>query len=379
MSLMTYDEARPWAKSIEKAVVTRTMPPFHAAGPIGRYENDLRLTDDQIRVIRDWVDRGARRGDPSDAPSARSFDDTGWKMGEPDLVLSFPAIKADASKQDYRAVLYHDYTFDTDIWLQGIEFAPSQRKYVHHAGIFAVPSEQRSANDVARDVTDEEMDFLLSGTPLVTWLPGAGPFLLKDGQGLRIEEGSRIALQIHLAPYGEAFTEVSRIGFKFVDGVVRENTDQLVTFPVDLVIPPGDPEYELRTKNVFRRDATVHSFQVHMHLRGKSSKVIFHYNDRPSETVFEMPEYNFDWQRYYRLEEPLHVSKGVVAEFVAVWDNSDKNPLNPDPTREIHWGTLTTDEMHTNAVLYSWKRETPLVVKKGIPVSADEATEEDAG
>lgn len=368
MSLTSYEEVRPWAKAIRKAVASKTMPPFHAAGPIGRYENDLRLTEAQIDLIRRWIDSGVRRGDPSDAPRPPEFDDGEWKLGEPDLILEFPPYHVAGEKQDYEIVLYHPDTFDTDMWIQGVEYLPGHRKYVHHAGIFAVPADRPLPEDRIAEATLEENRFLISGATLVTWLPGAGPRIHPEGQALRIPEGSRIALQLHFAPYGESFDEVSRVGFKFADGIIRENCGSLVRWDTKIVIPPGDSHYESRSKSYFRHDGLVHAFQVHMHLRGKSSTAIFHYPDGRSETVFEMPQYDFDWQRYYRLVEPIKVTKNTRVEYIAVWDNSENNPDNPDPTKEVTWGAKTTDEMHTNEIVYSWKREVPLLVEKGVPV-----------
>jgi hypothetical protein len=105
-----------------------------------------------------------------------------------------------------------------------------------------------------------------------------------------------------------------------------------------------------------------------MHLRGKSSKIIFHYPDGRSETVLDVPRFDFNWQRTYRLTTPMQVPKGTEIEYVAEWDNSPKNPLNPDPTAEVIWGGRTTDEMYGGNVHFSVPRLHPIMVEKGIVV-----------
>src|SRR5689334_12987813 len=87
MSLLTYKEARPWARSIKEKVVNRVMPPWHADPHIGDYKNDRRLSDKEIATITAWVDAGAPEGNPKDLPPAPRFTD-GWQIGQPDVVLS---------------------------------------------------------------------------------------------------------------------------------------------------------------------------------------------------------------------------------------------------------------------------------------------------
>src|SRR5436853_3854171 len=120
MSLVTYEDARPWARSILEKVVTREMPPFHASGTVGRYRNDPRLTDQEIAAITKWVNGGAPKGNTKDLPRPRVWN-TGWSHGEPDLVVK-PAkpyvIKA--SQKDQYVFFFFDYTFPEDTWIAGV-------------------------------------------------------------------------------------------------------------------------------------------------------------------------------------------------------------------------------------------------------------------
>src|SRR5215472_10688844 len=93
MSLLTYEEARPWAKSIKQKVAAREMPPWYIDKNVGvrHFKNDVSLTDQEIATIVRWVDGGAAKGNPADMPSPRHFEAAStWTMGQPDLIVQLP-------------------------------------------------------------------------------------------------------------------------------------------------------------------------------------------------------------------------------------------------------------------------------------------------
>ena len=82
MSLVTYDEARPWAKSIRQRVIARQMPPWHIDKNVGvaKFKNDISLSDEQINKVVRWVDAGAPQGDPKDMPPPKQWPgDSDWR------------------------------------------------------------------------------------------------------------------------------------------------------------------------------------------------------------------------------------------------------------------------------------------------------------
>src|SRR4029453_10492089 len=87
MSLLTYKDARPWARSIAAKVADGTMPPWHADPAYGKFSNERRLTAAQKETIAKWVAAGAPEGDPKDVPAAPKYTD-GWRIGPPDAVLA---------------------------------------------------------------------------------------------------------------------------------------------------------------------------------------------------------------------------------------------------------------------------------------------------
>jgi hypothetical protein len=108
-----------------------------------------------------------------------------------------------------------------------------------------------------------------------------------------------------------------------------------------------------------------------MHLRGKSFVIRLYYPDGKDETVFEVPNYNFNWQRFYQLAKPIRVPAGTVAEFIAVYDNSSRNPYNPDPTQFVTFGERTADEMMAGVILYESPDEVlDIQVKNGRRINA---------
>src|SRR5258708_33499233 len=141
MAFDTYAHTRPWARAIREAVLTRRMPPWDADPTVGRFANDLRLTQREIDTLAAWVAGGAKEGRAADAPPPRVFSD-GWNIGTPDLVLEMPA---EFSGLGNEAVQYQHFVvptgFTEDRWIERVEVRPGNRALVHHIGVFLRPPE----------------------------------------------------------------------------------------------------------------------------------------------------------------------------------------------------------------------------------------------
>jgi hypothetical protein len=371
MSLVTYEEVRPWARAIKEKVISHEMPPFHAAGPIGRYDHDPRLTEDEIAMITKWVDGGAAKGDPKDLPAPKTWN-TGWASGQPDLILTVKkAYTLKASKSDQYVFFVFDHVFAEDAWIRGIVTHPGNTKAVHHANTHLVPPNLKAPDD---GYFEGDFDPGARGTIMISgWVPGSNDVMLPEGTAVRIPKGMRFGIQIHYGPNEKELIDQTSLGIYFANGTVRKNLRMLFGDRKDLLIQPGDANYSLTSKKTFDTDAVIRFFHVHMHLRGKSYAFRCTYPDGRVETLFDVPRYDFSWQRSYVLAQPISVPKGTAVEFIGTYDNSAKNKFNPDPTKTIRWGEKTTDEMMQGRIFYeSASEDLNLKVKKGRAVTTAE-------
>ncbi|MCI0524185.1 MAG: cytochrome c [Acidobacteria bacterium] len=374
MSLVTYEESRPWAKAIREKVAGREMPPFHAAGPVGRYLNDPRLTEEEIATITKWVDGGAAKGDSKDMPSPVQWKDD-WKLGEPDLIVKpKQPYKIKASKQDQYVFFVFDYVFPEDTWIRSIVTRPGNLKAVHHANTHVVPP-MLKVPDEGYFVDDFEPS--ARGTIMVAgWAPGVQPVMLADGVAIRLPKGLRLGIQIHYAPAEKETVDQTRVGVYFADGLIRKHMKVMMGDRTDLSIPPNDPNYSLTSTKTFDADSIISFFHVHMHLRGKSYAMKLTYPDGRQEMALEVPRYDFNWQRTYVLNQPVRAPKGTRVDFIGTYDNSPKNRFNPDPRQTVKWGEKTTDEMMQGRIFYESADENLNVrVKKGRAVPSTASAE----
>lgn len=372
MSLLTYEEARPWAKAIKEQVVSRQMPPFHAAGAIGRYQHDPRLTEEEIATVTKWVDAGAPKGNPKDMPAPREWK-TGWASGEPDLILKVKqAYPLKASPQDQYVFFVFDHVFAQDTWIRSIVTRPGNAKVVHHANTHVVPPMLKVP---AEGYFAGDFDPGARGTIMISgWVPGSNDVMLPEGTAVRIPKGMRFGIQIHYGPNEKETIDQTSLGIYLADGVVKKSLRMLMGDRKDLQIPPGDPSYSLISQKTFDTDAVIRFFHVHMHRRGKSYAFRLTYPDGRTETLFDVPRYDFNWQRSYVLNEPVRVPKGTQVAFIGTYDNSTKNKFNPDPTQTVRWGEKTTDEMMQGRIFYeSASEDLNLKVSKGRVVAAESA------
>jgi hypothetical protein len=326
MALMTYKEARPWARSIKEKVLTRDMPPWSPDPKYGEFANDHRLAKNDIDTIVAWVDQGAKEGNIKDLPAAPEFLE-GWNIGKPDVVFYLP--------QEYTVpasgVVEYKYfkvptNFKEDKWIQAAEIRPGVRGVVHHIIVFAQPK--------------NEPQRLIAG-----YAPGEQPAVISKGLARRIPAGSDLIFQVHYTPNGTETKDKSYVGFVFAKEPPK---NEVVTRPVlnaKFVIPAGDPNYQVESTYTFTQDAHIYSLMPHMHLRGKDFIFKLTYPDGTSQVLLSVPKYDFAWQTYYTLKDPVAAPKGTRIDCLAHFDNSEKNKYNPDPKKEVRWGDQTWEEM----------------------------------
>ena len=382
MSLMTYEDARPWAAAMKLAVLTKKMPPWYADSQYGHFSNERKLTPQEIRTLVTWVDGGAQPGNAKDAPPPAKFVD-GWNIGVPDKVIEMPVaynVPAEGTV-DYQYMVIPT-GFTQDMWVRAAEVRPGNRAVVHHViafirtpeskwmrdakpGEFFVPKKQ--PDDAAKDSNKKDQEESANQNPergqqqangprrerrrggdigdlLVGYAPGLQPLELTD-QAKLIKAGSDIIFQLHYTANGTAGTDKTKIGLIFSKEPPKLRNLTIGASNPSFKIPPNDPNYEVKSQVRLEETVTLSNLMPHMHFRGKDFLYQVIYPDGRTETLLSVPKYDFNWQLGYELEKPLVLPKGTRIECTAHFDNSVNNPYNPDPTKEVKWGDQTWEEM----------------------------------
>ncbi len=342
MALRSYDEVRPWAKSIAKAVKNRDMPPWDADPGYGPWANDISLSDEEVDMIVRWVDQGAPRGEGAEPTPVVARRENGWQLGEPDWVFEFDPMEIPADGPDQFKIVPMDTGWKEDKWISGVEVLAGDPEVVHHFILW------RANED------NSNQDAWLAG-----WAAGAGPTQTPTGTARLLPAGRNLLGDFHYHPKGEATVDKTRIGIHFADAnEIKKEFTNLWVLNANFKIPAGDPNYEARASYVFPQDVELMSLTPHMHYRGKDMRYIAHFPDGTKKDLLSVSQYDFNWQTNYDFVDPIKAPAGTEIEVIAHWDNSAENAANPDPTKDIGWGTESTDEMLIGFVDY--------VVKDGV-------------
>ena len=399
MSLISYEDVRPWAKSIKQKVVNRQMPPWLADPHFSdlKFQNDRSLTQKEIDTVVAWADGGAPKGRDADMPPAPQFG-AGWKFGEPDYIVKMPAAyELPAEGQIDYLSFYIPVPFDHDVFVEKIEMKPSNKAVVHHETGWAVtlrddiklvdgkpysldgkPLEKNEVRPKGTSVFESQ-----GMSKLICYVPGRGYEEHRPGTAKRIPAGKNqyIQFDVHYQPSGKPEKDQSEIGLWFskvpvthevitemvgggaegtriVEG--REPPSEMVT--VNGVsrrrtkipnIPPYAENWAITAVTPIPEAITLYGLSPHMHLRGKDMKYTVIYPDGRQHQILSVPKYDFNWQLYYDLEQPLRIPAGSKIVAAGHYDNSTKNRYNPAPEKEVFWSEQSWDEMYEPYIEYS--------------------------
>lgn len=357
MSLVTYQEARPWAKSIKQRVVTRQMPPWHLDKTVGvqHFRNDFSLSDEQIAAIVEWVDSGAPEGDPADMPPPKEWPDYGgWQLakqfGEPDLVLKSEDYTMPARGQDVWFKPYTPVNIDEPRWVRAVEIRPGSddgRKIMHHV-LARLQQDEPGELD-----NDQAVDF--GPGLLMEWAIGKNYDVYPSDTGKLLMPGAHISWELHMHAVGEEIRDHAELAvYLYPKGVVPEHRTRLSIFTATrteggaqmLDIPPNS-EYVSQNYHVLRQNARLENFQPHMHLRGKAMSMEAILPSGERRLLSHVDKFNFNWMTNYIYAEdstPI-LPKGTVLVITAWYDNTVNNRVNPDPDQWVGYGDRTVDEM----------------------------------
>jgi hypothetical protein len=362
MSLVTYQEARPWARSIKERVVQRQMPPWHLDKTVGiqEFANDRSLSDAQIATIVKWVDAGAPQGDPKDMPAAKTWpsNDT-WQLQEkygrpPDLIIKSADFSMPAVGQDQWYKPLNDLSMITEPrWVQAVEMRPSSvdgRKITHHAIAHLLQDEK--GNPLAGD--DDGAAAAAGGGILMEWAVGKSYDVYRPNTGKLIMPGAKIWWDIHAHAVGEPIkTNVQLAVWLYPKDQTPKYRTYLTMFNgarsgagEALDIAPNTVA-ETQGFHVLKQAAILGNFQPHMHLRGKAMLMEAILPDGTIQTLSYANNFNFNWMNNYIYTDDAApvLPKGTIIHVVAWHDNTASKVGNPDPNQWVGWGDRTVDEM----------------------------------
>jgi hypothetical protein len=377
MSLMNYQEARPWAKAIKAAVLTKKMPPWFADPKYGHFQNERRLSDAEINTLVSWADDGAPEGEAKDKPAELQFIE-GWNI-KPDLVVSMPnTFDVPASgilEYQYIVVPTH---FDKDMWVTAAEVRPGNRSVLHHVIVYVRPpgsiflkdappgvpfvpvKVERDANGAAiprrppppgsaPPNNGQPRPDPMAGVELLTaYVPGLQAQRFDSavaGAAKLVPAGSDFIFQLHYTTNGKAAADQTKVGLQFATAPPKYRYLTSNATQHDFEIPPNDPNYESHSSVTVNTPAQLVWLMPHMHVRGKDFLYQAVYPTGETETLLNVPKYNFNWQIGYEEAKAIPLPKGTRIECTAHHDNSANNPANPNPNVTVRWGDQTWEEM----------------------------------
>ncbi len=335
-TLTSYEEVAGWAGMIDEVVQQQRMPPWHADGQFGHFQNDARLSAADKATIAKWVDNGAPEGNPQDMPEPPKFAE-GWMIPKPDQILYMKddpfAVQA-TGVLDYQMFVV-DPGWKEDKWISAVEARPDNASVVHHILLFVLPPDGKMNAGLGSG-----NDFLAA------YAPGLRPEPLPTGLARLVPAGSKLIFQMHYTPNGSAQKDRSYCGFVFADPKTVKK-EVRVSSAVNFVfqIPPGDSDFNVKSRYIFRQDSLLLTLMPHMHLRGKAFRYEATYPDGKKEVLLDVPRYDFGWQTNYRFTEPKRMPMGTRLDCLARFDNSEDNLNNPDPKVPVRFGDQTFEEM----------------------------------
>jgi len=364
VSFADYPTSSAWAANIKSAVTDGRMPPWKPVSNPGMYHNERRLSKEEIETLARWADAGAPAGDLSAAPAPPIHAGGGWVLGEPDAVLKVETpFEVEAKGRDvYRCYVLRT-NFEERKWVAAVEVRVGNSRVVHHIISYLDTFGQAEARDRADDGPGYKSNgagpgILPAGT-LGGWAPGNYPRRLPDGVAHELPRGAAIVLETHYHKSGRA--EVDRgteIALYFAKGPVRKQVRYRLLMNRRFTIPAGDAAHEVSA--TWRVGEDVHALDVmpHMHLLGREARVTATLADGREQDLLSIRDWDFNWQETYQFKDPLPLPRGTVVTHRAVYDNSERNPVNPSrPPKPARWGEQTTDEMCIAFIAYTLDRE----------------------
>jgi mono/diheme cytochrome c family protein len=381
-SLLDYDSAKAKLDEMHDAVSEGVMPPWHAEGPHGVFRNDRRLSDTERQTILRWIESGAKPGDMKKAPPKPQYPNK-WAMGEPDAVVTM----ADDFTVPASGTIEYQYfeiptNFTEDKWVQALEIMPGAREVVHHVLVYAkVPPNPNAApapaptplpagtprpaplfiRNRAQSQTPPDpprLDTLHApprqlGVLVASLAPGTTVMEFPKGTAMRFRAGTVLTFQTHYTAHGHEMKDHTALAFRFAKEMPDEEIFASQFTNGSFTIPAGAKDIAVPAEITAGQPVRIWGLLPHTHLRGTRWQYKLVQPDSTSQTILDVPHYDFKWQTYYMFATPLDLPAGAKIMSTAWYDNSATNKANPDPTKDVRWGDQTWEEMQYTGFLYS--------------------------
>ena len=329
-----------WSPMIREVLLTKRMPPTQVDPNIGHFSNARYMSEEDLQTLVHWIDAGSPRGIAAIDPLTQlAFPDRkSWQLGEPDFIIEAPINEIPATGVlDYINVDV-ELPFDEDKWVKAVQFIPGDESVLHHLLTYVTaPAEDFNGGEAdTRSIARRFLEGYAPGKVDAMTFP--------ENTGVYIPEGHKLSMQFHYTTNGRATTDKTILGlYMYDEPPAYENFTRSVSGMFR--IPPYARDHEASAEYVFQEDVVVTGLRAHMHFRGKDMKFSAEFPDGNVQNLLSVPNYSYAWQPTYALEDPVYLPAGTKVHVTGAFDNSEHNPANPDPSKELTFGLQSWDEM----------------------------------
>jgi hypothetical protein len=400
--LVSYADIKGVGGIAKQKISAREMPPWGAFDDDAcktrfGWRDDLRMTDDEIRKVVSWIDKGMPEGDPSKRPPPKTFEARGLEGKTHTLAMKAPFDVPAGGKDDIRCFPI-DPGFTEDTWIGGVNVVPGDPRVVHHVLVFVDPNRDsiKNAGDAGSYPCFGGLKVTGVPTLLLGWAPGVPPTTYGDDVGLKVAKSSMLVMQVHYHPYSQTAHDQTAFELKvlptkpsFVATMLllgnassANGTIKLLPGPDD---PPTGPEFKVPANAKHHTESmeivipdTIRGISIppsgivgvgaHMHLAGVDMKIEIERQaptDRQpaKECLLGTPKYDFNWQRGYAYATELDslpaLQAGDKLRLTCTYDNTMDNrnvaravrEAQMSGPQELHLGESTFDEMCLGAIV----------------------------
>jgi len=313
--LITYEETRPWARSIEEEALRRQMPPWRAVPGYGQFANDNGLTMREFAFLVSWVEGNGPRSagqtvllNVSEAPKGPSVvairpDFDRWQLGKPDLLQQLAAntIAPGQLNQVRRAVV--DLGLASERWVRALEFKPGDRRVVR-AAFFSLQE---------------------TGQWLGSWTPWYGVTTLPEGTAYRVPAGSHVVAEIHYRGAEVQVEDRGTLGLHFAPAPPANRSSDLV-LQASGEVPANATAQRFRSATTLSADTHAVALRPELLPGAQTVEVAARRPDGSTQVLLFLKDILHDWPTPYIFKEPVLLLKGTELVVTSYYVNPGDKP-----------------------------------------------------